>query len=210
MTLMASLATISGPVQAVEKVVALGLFTDKAVIEIDGKRRVLSAGQVSSEGVELISSDSDSGAVLRVDGKIVTLQLNSQIGAVYSKPNLPKVKIYADAGGMFITPGKINRTSVTYMVDTGASIVAMNANTAKRAGISFRGQPTGQVETASGIVMAYPVTLDKVSVGGITLHNIRATVLDGPQPSHVLLGQSFLKKLKMKREGQLLQLEKRW
>ena len=204
------LSLASAPLYAIEKVVALGLFTGKAVIEVDGTRRVLSVGQVSKEGIELISSDSDTGAVLRIDGKMVTLQLNSQIGATYSKPALPKVSIVADSGGMFRTSGKINRATVTFLVDTGASIIALNANTADRIGIRFRDSVTHKVETASGVVDAFPVVLDKVSVGGVMLRNVNATVLEGEQPTDVLLGQSFLGKLRMKREGRLLLLEKRW
>ncbi len=62
--------------QAVEKISILGLFKDKAIINVDGKRRVLASGQTSPEGVTLIAADSRK-AVLEIDGRQATYALGA-------------------------------------------------------------------------------------------------------------------------------------
>jgi len=93
---------------------------------------------------------------------------------------------------------------VNFLVDTGATNIAMNEIVAGRLGIDFRysGTPT-RVSTASGIAPAHNVTLASVRVGDIELKNIRATVLEGQYPREVLLGMSFLSRVELERKGKL-------
>lgn len=195
---------------AVGKVVILGLFTNKAVLEIDGKRRVLSVGQSSPEGVSLLAADSE-GALLKIDGKEQRLQLGSHIGSHFTAPEQKSVTLWPTTNGMYQTTGTINGYTIDFLVDTGATTVAMNAVTAKRLGINYRleGRP-GVVETASGREKVYRVILDTVTVGPIRLRNITAMVLEGGMPRHVLLGMSFLGQLDMQREGAALMLKQKW
>lgn len=95
-------------------------------------------------------------------------------------------------------------------MDTGASSIAINAATAKRIGVDYlKGDRVG-VKTAASIEVAYKVTLDNVQVDDITLYNIGAVVLDGPEPSRALLGMSFLGQLDMKRINDRMDLQKRF
>jgi aspartyl protease family protein len=90
--LLFSVLLLPAAVHAVEKVVILGLFTNKEVLEIDGKRRVLSVGQNSPEGVSLLSADSE-GALLKIDGEEKRLLLGSHIGSHFTAPEQKSVTI---------------------------------------------------------------------------------------------------------------------
>ena len=196
---------------AIEKIVVLGLFKDKAIITIDGKQRVVRAGQTTPEGVTLVSANSEQ-AVMEVDGDTATYGLGSHIGSYYPKPaEGPKVQIWPDSTGMYHSVGSINGYPVSFLVDTGATLIAMNRNEARRLGIDYLVEGTaGFASTASGIVNTYQVMLGKVRLGEIELRNVEATVIDGDFPTEVLLGNSFLNRLEMTREGTMLELTKRY
>lgn len=189
-------------------IVVMGLFKHRAVLTIDGERRVLAVGQTSPEGVKLVSADADA-AVLEVDGKTSRYLLGNQIGASYAAPSEEVIRLWPDRSGMYTVTGSINGRPVSYLVDTGATTIAMNSGEARRLGIPFqlRGHPQS-VETASGVERAYRVTLDSVRAGDIQLHNVEAVVLEGNMPSQILLGMSFLRRLHMEREGEALVLRK--
>ena len=82
---------------------------------------------------------------------------------------------------------------------------------ARRLGVDFRvdGFPT-MVATASGVATAYSVQLDTVKIGDILLRNVAAVVIDGPQPSDVLLGMSFLNQVQIQNEGTIMTLTKKY
>lgn len=203
---LAVLLALSLPAAATE-VAVLGLFKDRAVLMIDGQRRVLNVGQESPEGVKLISADADA-AVLEFDGKRERLALGGEIGASYEAPKNDKVvKLWPDGHGMFLTTGSINGMPVKFLVDTGATSVAMNAGEARRLGIDYRMRgEEGAVETASGRARAFKVQLNSVRVGELQLTNVQGVVIDGDSPREVLLGNSFLSRVHMEREGQALLL----
>ncbi len=196
--------------QAVEKISILGLFKDKAIINIDGKRRVLASGQTSPEGIKLVAADSRK-AVLEIDGRQATYALGTQISTDYAAI-IPQatVQIWPDALGMYLTDGSINNFPVEFLVDTGATLVAMNKIQAKRLGLDYKlAGEQGLTATASGTARAYYLSLDKVKVGTILLRGVPAAVIDGEFPTKVLLGNSFLNRLQMTRNGQVLELRQK-
>jgi aspartyl protease family protein len=194
-------------VAAVERVQVLGLFTGKAVLLVDGQRHILAVGESSPEGVKLLAADSDK-ALIEIDGERRELALGSQISSHYPEAKKKVVDIYPDSLGMYRVRGSIDGHSVNFLVDTGASAIAMNSKLAKRLGIDYRRKGiAGVAETASAKVPVYQVKLDKVTVGAIRLYNVMAMVIEGTTTNQVLLGQSFLNQLHMKREGTLLRLE---
>ncbi|MES9972461.1 MAG: TIGR02281 family clan AA aspartic protease [Candidatus Thiodiazotropha sp.] len=205
------LAAISpAQVLAADQIVVEALFTDKAMVTIDGVRRLLKPGKPSPEGVRLISSNSKE-AVIEVEGEQRTYPLGGHITTRFSKPELLTAKVWRNQAGAYTTVGSINGRTVNFMVDTGATAVAMHANQAKRLGLSYKldGKPI-IVNTASGTARAYDVTLDRVQVGEITLHNVRGFVIGNNGPARVLLGMSFLNQVKMEDQGSVLLLEKRY
>jgi aspartyl protease family protein len=208
---IAGLATCCAIVsaQAQNKISVIGLFKDKAIVEIDGVRRVLNTGATSPEGVRLLGADSK-GAVMVIDGQEQRFVLGSKIIAGTASPSATKatVKIWPDPAGMYLVNGSINQFPVKFLVDTGATLVAMNEVEAKRIGIPYKlkGQ-LGQSSTASGIAKTYYIRLAKVRVGDIELTDVDGAILEGGYPIEVLLGNSFLSRLNMVRSGQMMELQ---
>jgi aspartyl protease family protein len=109
---------------------------------------------------------------------------------------------------MYYVDGRINGTTVQFLVDTGATTVAMNSTVAKRIGLDYRALGTQSIaNTAAGQVLTWRLNLDRIAVGGIKLTNVDAAVIEGDFPRSVLLGMSFLKRIKMQDNGLLLTLE---
>ena len=195
---------------AIKKITVVGLFKDTAIVVIDGTRRLLRSGDTSPEGVTLISASSKE-AVLEIDGKQKRYGLGGQIGGSYARAEQPKVRIWPTPNHMYLVTGSINGFPVKFIVDTGATLVSLSGREAKRLGIDYRvvGTP-GYSSTASGIEKIYLVTLNKVRVGDIELRNVEGAVHDGDFPPSALLGMSFLGRLTMRQDGQVLELEKKY
>jgi len=199
---------IAGLVQAAD-ILVLGLFKDMAILRVDDKQYKLRTGEASPEGIKLIAADSEQ-AVLEINGQRETYSLGSHISSSFTAPEKSGA-IIRPINGMYQVSGFINRQPVNFLVDTGASSIAMNANQARKLGINFRYEgEEGYSSTASGYAKIYKLKLDSVQVGDIVINNVEAAVLEGNFPTTALLGMSFLNRVNMKRDGQLLMLEKKW
>lgn len=182
------------------------LFGGKAMVIINGgKPRMLAVGQTSPEGVKLVSANS-SGATLEIDGKRQTLGMGQSISTTVRASAKPTVKLVADGGGHFNVVGSVNGRPINFTVDTGATMVSFSTATAQQFGIDLTRARQGAVSTAGGMVRAYSVTLDSVKVGDISMNFVEATIVDGLPPGFALLGNSFLSRLQMQREGNVLTL----
>lgn len=191
---------------AIEELEVQGLFSNKAVLMIDGKRHILAVGETSPEGVKLISADSR-GAILEVEGKQKQYDLGNTVRTTFAKRKSQKETIYVNSEGMYLTFGTINGRSVRFLLDTGASAISMNTEQAKQLGIRYdkTGIPSS-VSTASGFAKAYRVRLKSVSVGGISESNVEAFVIDGNHPGPILLGMTFLGRLDVEQSGSAMTL----
>ena len=191
-------------------VAAEALFRDKAVLSINGKRRTLDSGETSPEGVRLISASSEQ-AIVEIGGDEIRVRLDGRIVNHFVRGVEPKsISLFPDTNGHYSVDGLINGNGVRFLVDTGATLVAINKDLAKRMGLRYRidGQPLA-IRTASGQADGYHVTFDKVQVRSIILMNVSGVVIDGPEPRVALLGQSFLNRLDMRRAGQRLEISER-
>ncbi len=198
------------PAQAGTDVRVVGLFSGRAVVVIDDRQQILKVGQATPEGVRLISADSES-AVLEIDGEEVRARLDGRVTARKRTAEAKAFHISRNTSGMFTTVGSINGLTVSFLVDTGATRVAMNAAQANRLGIDFRvvGTPM-MITTASRTERAWGVTLDTVKVGELKLRNVMGVVLEGAQPAQTLLGMSYLSQLEMVNTGSLMTLRKKY
>ena len=197
---------VSAPAAAIEKLEVQGLFSNKAVLNVDGVMRILKVGDSSPEGVKLISVGRHD-ARLSVDGVQKTYTLGSAVSTTFASKKTQSETIYINSGGMYMTFGSINGRSVRFLVDTGASAIAMNKEQAKQLGIRY--EKTGipaSVSTASGFTDAYRVRLKTVSIGEITESNVEAFVIDGNHPGPILLGMTFLGRLDIEHSGNALKL----
>jgi aspartyl protease family protein len=189
----------------------VGLFSNKAVVVINnGAPRTLSVGK-TVDGVKLISASSES-AVFLIEGKQQTLKMGQAASVAASGGHVSNdpVSLYADSRGHFTGNLSINGASLKYLVDTGATTVALNSGDAKFAKIDYEKGEQVAVSTANGNVSAYLVKLNTLKIGTITLNNVEATVTEGGSPAIVLLGMSALNKLDMKRDNSIMTLTKKY
>jgi len=100
------------------------------------------------------------------------------------------VVLEQDRSGHYVAQGQINGQDVTFLVDTGATDVALPQSVARALGLDFG--PRVQVMTAAGPATAWMTRLDEVSVGGIRRRNVRASITSG-EFNGILLGMSFLR-----------------
>ncbi len=188
----------------------MALFKNKAMVNIDDEQHLLKVGEPATLGVKLIKASSKY-AILEINGKQSKYNLGNRVQASYTKAERKKVNIYRDSNGMFKTVGSINGYTVDFLIDTGASVIALNSALAKRLGIQYKlkGEET-VVATASGRELAYSVDLDQVKVGEIMLRNVDAVIIEGNSPNTPLLGMSYLGRLNINNEGQLMSLEEKF
>lgn len=210
LVLFIALAAPSVTALAVDKITVVGLFKDTAIVVIDGRRRLIRSGETSPEGVTLVSADSTE-AVLEIDGERKRYGLGGRIGGSYAPPEQATVRIWPTPNRMYLVVGSINGYPVDFVVDTGATLVSLSGREARRLGIDYRvvGTP-GKSSTASGIAEIFLVNLDRVRVGDIELRNVQGAVHDGDFPPATLLGMSFLGRVSMRQDGQVLELKKKF
>jgi len=115
----------------------------------------------------------------------------------------------AGSGGHFTTQGSINGRSTNFVVDTGATSVAMGINEARRLGIKFEQGDTFMSGTANGNVLTYRVFLTSLRIQDVEVNNIEAAVVSANMP-YILLGNTFLTRFQMKRENDVMTLTRRF
>ncbi|QPC90926.1 TIGR02281 family clan AA aspartic protease [Mesorhizobium sp. INR15] len=121
--------------------------------------------------------------------------------SVPNKPTTPqllgrKVVVNADARGHFSSTFKLNGRQVDGMIDTGATLVAVNTSTARRIGLSLNASDFNrEVNTANGSIKAAVVMIDRLQIGSITINDVQAIVLDDRALQTNLIGMSFLNRL---------------
>ena len=182
----------------------------QALLVIDGAApRVLSVGE-SWRGVRLLSVSS-SEAVVEVDGERHTLRVGAaavSLGGAPSPGTGRVIKLSSDARGHFLANGQINGRGVSFLVDTGATLVAIGQDEADRLGLPYRnGQRVG-LTTANGVATGWRVSLSSVRLGDVDVYGVDAVVQPQPMP-FVLLGNSFLTRFSLKLENDILTLERR-
>lgn len=187
----------------------LALFKDAALLSIEGEQILLRAGQRSPQGILLVSATSK-GAVIEISGKTLNLGLSSQIGTVFKVPESPSVSIMLNSAGQYKTSGSINGRPVTFLVDTGATIVAINSVIASSLGLNPERGRIMRATTASGVVESREVYIETIKVGGITARNVQAAVIQGNYPEEILLGMSFLRNVEIRESSGIMQLKAKY
>jgi len=180
-----------------------------ALLVIDGVPRALATGQ-AIKGVKLLAVTGDSAKV-DIDGKQLVLRMGAgpvRLGSTAKDGTGTEVILTAGTGGHFITGGSINGQAVQFLVDTGATSIAMSQTDADRIGVQYRNAQRGMAATANGPVPIHRVMLNSVRLGDVEVYNVEAVVMPA-QMSHVLLGNSFLTRFQMKRENDRMTLTKR-
>jgi aspartyl protease family protein len=128
--------------------------------------------------------------------RFVALTGAPAVSSAGTAPTGPVV-LQAGDGGHFFVDASISGRPVRFMIDTGASVVVLSGETARRIGIRpAAGDFSGASQTANGIVAIAPVRLDEIRIGSIRLRNVDAAVLPEGASNVDLLGMTFLKRLR--------------
>ncbi len=196
-----------------QSVAMSGGMGSKALLVVNGGApKALAAGEVH-RGVKVVSVSSEQ-TVVEIEGKRHTVRLGGAPvslggGGGGSGGGGSQIVLTAGTGGHFVTQGSINGRAVEFLVDTGATNVAMGQDVARRLGIDFEKGELGRSSTANGVVTTYRVRLAKVRIQDVEVYDVEASVLPGSMPN-ILLGNSFLTRFQMKRENEQLTLSKRF
>ncbi len=129
---------------------------------------------------------------------------NRDLAAEVGVSGLPQVVLQRNRLGHYVAPGMINGRRVTFLLDTGATSVALPLELARGLGLPLR--PGGVTQTANGAVQTWATRLDSVDLGGLMVENVRAIVLPNMPGEDVLLGMNFLKRFEMLQRGETLTL----
>ena len=207
--LMAMLLT--GSLVQAQSVALAGMLGSKALLVINGSSAKTVAAGETHDGVKVISTNGDL-AVIEQGGKRSTLRVGEapvHMSASKSGGKGDKIVLTVGSGGHFMTAGQINGRAVQFMVDTGATSIAMGAQDAERAGINYKaGQPV-TMSTANGNTQGYRVKLDSVRVGEVEVFSVDAVVTPQAMP-FMLLGNSFLGRFQMLRDNDQMTLTRKY
>jgi aspartyl protease family protein len=185
----------------------VGVMGSKVLLMVDGgDPEAVAVGQ-SLGGVKVLSIQSDQ-VMVEIGGKRRSLRVG-QHAAAASAGGAGQIVMSADTMGHFHTLGAVNGASVRFMVDTGASMIALGASDARRIGLEFDKGKKELTQTANGAVVVSQHVLDTVTIAGVTMHHVDAVVLQTDMPE-ALLGMSFLNRMEMQRDGGTMKLKKRF
>jgi len=209
--LLTAFALLQGAACA-QSVALAGMLGSKALLVVDGSTPKSVAAGETHQGVKVISTSGDQ-AVIEQSGKRHTLRVGdapvSMGGSGASAGRGTRIILTESGGGHFMTAGQINGRAVQFMVDTGATSIAMSVADAERTGINYKnGQPV-RISTANGNTQGFRIQLNSVRIGDVEVYDVAAVVTPEPMP-YLLLGNSFLTRFQMKRENNLMTLDKRY
>lgn len=106
--------------------------------------------------------------------------------------------------GHYVASGRINGQPVTFMLDTGATTVAIPLKLARE--LNLKPGPRYQVSTANGLVEVRGTRIDKLELGNIVFYDVVAAINPGMQDDEILLGMSALKHVDFNQSGDELTL----
>ncbi len=186
------------------------MLGNKALLVVDGAAPKAVAAGESHMGVKVISVTGQQ-AVLEIKGLRGPIHLGEapvSLGAKLGSINGNKIVLPLGSGGHFFTQATIYGKTMQFMVDTGATTVALGMSDAQRLGIDYaKGRPV-QMSTANGIAKGWLVKLSSIRIGDVEVYEVDAVV--GPNMPVGLLGNSFLNRFSMNRSSDQMVLERRF
>lgn len=129
---------------------------------------------------------------------------NRNVDSAVTAEGVREVMLTRNRMGHYVSSGSINGEQVEFLLDTGATGVAIPAEIARQLTLP-RGRPV-IVNTANGPTRSYQTRLAEVRLGDIRLRNVQATITPGLQTREILLGMSFLKYIEFTQRGNTLTL----
>jgi aspartyl protease family protein len=206
LALALGLALLAAGAQA-QSVALAGRMGDRALLIVNGQPHTLAVG-ASGGGVKLLRWTGEQAEVDTPGGRLL-LRVGgtpAQIGSAAPTAAAREIVMSVGPGGHFTPQGAINGRPVRFMVDTGATLVALGRAEAERLGIDLETAQQGMTQTANGPVRVHVVVLDRVRVGEVEITNVGAVVTPQGMP-YVLLGNSFLGRFQMQRVNDVMRLQ---
>jgi aspartyl protease family protein len=203
------LAGAAGGAAAAE-VSLIGVIGNKAaVLAVDGgEPKTVKVGQ-AWKGIKVLQVEKERASI-EIDGATRVLALGQHYrSASAGTSERQSVTLAADGSGHFFAEGMVNGNPMRFVVDTGATLIALPGADARRLGLDYRKGPRGVTQTANGPVTVFGVKLDRVRVGGIEVHGVDGVVIEQGLPL-ALLGMSFLNRVEMRRDGDRMTLIRRF
>ncbi|WP_431129094.1 retropepsin-like aspartic protease family protein [Variovorax paradoxus] len=206
----AQLLAAAAGAHAASSVMLTGTIGSRAILIVDGAPPKTVAVGETFQGVRLVSLQAEQ-AVVELEGKRLNLRMDTpvSIGGGGGTGGGSRIVLPADSRGHFMTQGAINGRPVTFMLDTGATSIALSAADAQRIGLDYSKGQRVQMNTANGVSSGYKLRLQSVRVGDVEVYDIDAIVSPQPMP-FVLLGNSFINRFSMRRDADQMVLEKRY
>ncbi|HEX7866956.1 MAG TPA: TIGR02281 family clan AA aspartic protease [Variovorax sp.] len=207
----AQLFAAAAVAHAAGSVTLTGSIGSRAILIVNGNPPKTVAIGESYQGVKLVSLQADQ-AVVELEGKRVSLRMDTPVsigGGGGGGGGGSRVVLSADSRGHFMTQGSINGRPVTFMLDTGATAVALSADDAQRIGLDYSKGQRVMMNTANGTTTGYRLRLQSVRVGDVEVYDIDAIISPQAMP-FVLLGNSFINRFSMRRDADQMVLEKRY
>jgi aspartyl protease family protein len=207
----AQLLAAAAMAHAAGSVTLTGSIGSRAILIVNGNPPKTVAIGESYQGVKLLSLQAEQ-AVVELDGKRVSLRMDTPVsigGGGSTGGGGNRVVLSADSRGHFMTQGAINGRPVTFMLDTGATSIALSADDAQRIGLDYSKGQRIMMSTANGMTSGYRLRLQSVRVGDVEVYDIDAIVSPQAMP-FVLLGNSFINRFSMRRDADQMVLEKRY
>jgi len=131
---------------------------------------------------------------------------NQQLNSIATLDEPDEVVLVRNKYGHYVATGEIHGEAVVFLLDTGATDVAIPDTLARRLNLKRGAQFIAH--TANGQVKSWRTRLDRVNLGGIELTNVRASILPSMEGDEVLLGMSFLKQLELVQRGETLTIRR--
>ncbi|MEN9482526.1 retroviral-like aspartic protease family protein [Sphaerotilus montanus] len=188
-------------------VVLAGTMGDKVVLVIDGRTRVMTVGE-TADGLRVQRGAAGQSVVVATSGGV---QRELVVGAApvtvggTAAGAAQRLVLEAGSDRLFHAGGEINGQAVQGVVDTGASLVVLSTQLARRLGVDWQAGTSAQVQTASGRSAGRRVRLAQVRLGPLQARDVEAVVIDSDMP-YVLYGNSFLQGFRLQWEQGRLSL----
>jgi aspartyl protease family protein len=207
----AQLMAAAAVAHAASSVTLTGSIGSRAILIVNGNAPKTVAVGESYQGVKLVSLQAEQ-AVVELEGKRVNLRMDTPVsigGGAATGGGGSRVVLTADSRGHFMTQGAINGRPVTFMLDTGATSIALSMADVQRIGLDYSKGQRVQIGTANGTTQGYRLRVQSVRVGDVEVYDIDAVVSPESMP-FVLLGNSFITRFSMRRDADQMVLEKRY
>lgn len=127
---------------------------------------------------------------------------NNDVTSTVNTLGVNEVTLEMNRSGHYVATGLINQTPAVYLLDTGATYTVVPRKLAQAIHLKI-GQPV-TLSTANGDITNFATTIDSLSIGNITLHNVRAVINPNTNDEFILLGMSALKTLELNHRKKVL------